>query len=82
VAPKHNSNFDLWGGKLGKNSGETRILKLLVERPTQGFTRKQLAVAIGASYSSVKSVYVPKLKKLLLVKEEGEKIKASSEILA
>lgn len=67
------SAVSMWVSKLG-NGGPSKILEFLAARPSDGFTRQQIALAIGASYSSVKGVWIPLLKRNLLIKESGEKL--------
>lgn len=71
--------ISMWLEKLG-NGGESKILKFLSQRPSDSFTRQQLALAIGASYSSVKVAWIPKLKRNLLVKDEDGKIKINPDL--
>jgi hypothetical protein len=69
----------MWLTKLG-NGGPSKILQFLASRPSEGFTRQQLALAIGASYSSVKDVWVPLLKRNLLIKQDGEKLRVNPDL--
>lgn len=73
------SNVEMWLSKLG-NGGPSKILRFLSERPHDSFTRQQLALAIGVSYSSLKGVWIPLLKRNLLVKEDGGRIKINPDL--
>lgn len=73
------SSVEMWKQKLG-NGGPTKILDFLASRPNSSFTRQQISLAIGASYSSVKGVWLPLLKRNLLVKESGEKISINPDL--
>lgn len=69
---------DLWLGKL-KREGEKKILRFLGENAPRGFTRQQITVATGQKYSTVKT-YVQTLKRLLLLKEEGETLFLNADV--
>lgn len=79
MATPNTSAVQMWLSKLG-NGGTHNILAFLASRPNEGFTRQQIALAIGASYSSVKNVWVPKLKRNLLVKEAGDRISINPDL--
>lgn len=81
IAPlkNNNSKVEMWASKLG-NGGPTQILRFLAEHPSESFTRQQICLAVGASYSSVKSVWVPLLKRNLLIKEESERLKINPDL--
>lgn len=72
-------NVQMWLEKLG-NGGPSKILHFLSERPRDSFTRQQLALAVGAKYSSLANVWIPTLKKNLLVKEESGRIKINPDL--
>lgn len=73
---------EMWIEKLEKlgNGGPSKILRFLASRPSEGFTRQQLALAIGASYSSVKDAWVPLLKRNLLIKADGDKLHVNPDL--
>jgi len=73
------SNLSLWLEKLG-NSIPSKILKFLSERPNIGFTREQIALALGTSYNGVSNTAIPLLKRNNLAKEEGGKIKINPDL--
>ncbi len=73
------SAVSMWLQKLG-NGGPNRILQFLADNSQSSFTRQQIALAIQASYSSVKDAWVPLLKRNLLVKEEGGKLKINPDL--
>lgn len=77
--PVSGGNVSMWLEKLG-NGGSSKILKFLVERPGNSFTRQQLALAVGASVSSVTHNWVPLLKRNLLVKEEKNQIRINPDL--
>ncbi len=72
-------NIEMWLNKLGQG-GPSKILRFLSERPSNSFTRQQIALAIGVNYSSVKSVWIPLLKRNLLVKDEGGRTKVNPDL--
>lgn len=77
--PIRNDSVEMWKSKLG-NGGPTKILEFLASRPNDSFTRQQISLAIGASYSSVKGVWIPLLKRNLLIKESGEKLSINPDL--
>lgn len=74
-----NSSLEMWISKLG-NGGTSQILRFLSEHPNDSYSRQQIALAIGASYSSVKSAWIPILNKNLLIKKEGDRIKINPDL--
>jgi hypothetical protein len=79
MSPPTDSAVEMWLTKLG-NGGEAKILRFLASRPSEAFTRQQLALAIGSSYSSVKNTWVPLLKRNLLIKEHGDKLQVNPDL--
>ena len=74
-----NSSIEMWVSKLG-NGGPAKILRFLADHPSDSFTRQQIALATGTSYSSVKGPWVSLLKRNLLVKEEGGRLKINPDL--
>lgn len=72
-------NVQMWIEKLG-NGGPSRILKFLSEHPNDSYTRQQLSLATGTNYNSLKGVWLPTLKRNLLVKEENERVKINPDL--
>lgn len=80
VPPAQNSNLQLWIEKLGPNSAEARVLKLMSERPSNAFTRQQLALAVGIGYDHLRKNVIGKLKRTLLIKEADGKLSLSPDL--
>ncbi len=73
------SAVQMWLDKLG-SGGPSKILKFLSENPSGSYTRQQITLAIGAKYSSVKNVWVPLLKRNLLIKDEAGHIRINPDL--
>lgn len=79
TTPFAQSNLEMWIEKLGNNTGEARIIKFLSMNPTIKYNRQQITLGIRASYSSVK-VWISRLKRALLIKEEGGFVSLNPEL--
>jgi Fic family protein len=77
VAPSYsNNNLQLWLNKF--TGGDGKILRILAENPTS-FTRQQIALMTGLGKESVR-VYVNKLKRALVVKEDGGRVRINPDL--
>jgi hypothetical protein len=72
------SNLEMWLKKLNRE-GERNILQFLAENPSSKFTRNQLALSTGQKYSTIKT-YCQKLKRNLLIKEDGGFIRINPDL--
>lgn len=68
-----NSSIQIWLDKFG-NSLEGKVMKFLFDNYPRKFTREQLALALGASYNTLKNSTIPKVKRTLCVKEENREL--------
>lgn len=75
MAPLLNSNMSFWLEKAGKG-GEGKILKFLVEKTGQQFSREQIGFAVGLVPSSGSfSTYIANLKRRSLILEENRMLR-------
>lgn len=72
-------NLSLWLDKLG-NGANRRLLEFLAEHAGNSFTREQLSLGTGIKKSNLVNNIVPFLKRSLLAKEEGGRIKINPEL--
>lgn len=73
-----NGNLKIWLDKFG-DSGEGKILQILAENSPNSFTRQQLVLMTSFKYSTT-AEYISRLKRALVIKEEGGKVFINPEL--
>ena len=70
----------MWLSKLG-NGGSSRIFKFLADNRPKGFTRQQVALAVGLKHSSGSfATYLSKLRSNRLIIKEGQEFKINPDL--
>jgi hypothetical protein len=70
--PGNTGNINMWVDKLGRNSGEGRIVVFLSEKYPMKMNRSQIALAVGIKLTTFEKAYLPKLRRNNLVKVESD----------